>query len=91
MLRVECPKCGRSGRYRLADLLMRYDRDEKEFAFTDDVIANCARRHGAQRQRSLRRDLPRSAEGALKSQQRKMHLAGIASAKHAALRLINSY
>jgi len=24
LLRVECPKCGRSGRYRLADLLMRY-------------------------------------------------------------------
>ena len=26
MLRVECAKCGRSGRYRLADLLMRYGR-----------------------------------------------------------------
>ncbi len=29
MLRVECPKCGRSGRYRLADLIMRYGRNEK--------------------------------------------------------------
>src|SRR6266516_4005783 len=27
MLRVECPKCGRSGRYRLADLIMRYGRN----------------------------------------------------------------
>ena len=44
MLRIECPKGRRSGRYRLADLIMRYGRDEKVFAFTDDVTANCARR-----------------------------------------------
>ena len=44
MLRVECAKCGRSGRYRLADLITRYGRDAKLFAFTDDVTANCARR-----------------------------------------------
>jgi hypothetical protein len=44
VLRIECPKCGRSGRYRIADLLMRYGRDEKLVAFTDDVTANCARR-----------------------------------------------
>jgi hypothetical protein len=44
MLRVECPKCGRSGRYRLADLITRYGRDEKLFAFTDDVTATCERR-----------------------------------------------
>jgi len=44
VLRIECPKCGRSGRYRLADLLMRYGRGEKVFAFTDDVTANCTRK-----------------------------------------------
>jgi len=44
MLWIECPKCGRSVRYRLADLLMRYGRNEKVFAFTDDVTANCTRR-----------------------------------------------
>jgi hypothetical protein len=43
LLRIECPKCGRSGRYRLADLITRYGRDEKLFAFTNDVTANCAR------------------------------------------------
>jgi hypothetical protein len=32
VLRVECPKCGRSGRYRLADLISRYGRGEKLFA-----------------------------------------------------------
>ncbi len=29
IVRVECPKCGRSGRYRLANLLMRCGRNEK--------------------------------------------------------------
>ena len=37
--RVECPKCGPAGRYRLADLLMRHGRNEKLFAFTVDVTA----------------------------------------------------
>src|SRR6266700_659488 len=35
--RVECSKCEPAGRYRLADLLMRYGRNEKLFAFTVDV------------------------------------------------------
>ena len=43
-LRVECAKCGRSSQYRLADLLMRYGRNAKLFAFTDDVTANCERK-----------------------------------------------
>jgi hypothetical protein len=45
MLRIECAKCGRSGRYRVADLVMRYGRHAKLFAFTDDVTANCTRKH----------------------------------------------
>ncbi len=45
VLRIECQKCGRSGRYRLADLISRYGRDEKLFAFTGDVTANCTRKH----------------------------------------------
>ncbi len=45
LLRIECPKCGRKGRYRLADLITRYGRDEKLFAFMADVTANCARKH----------------------------------------------
>jgi hypothetical protein len=44
LLRIECAKCGRSGRYRLADLITRYGRDEKLFAFTNDITANCARK-----------------------------------------------
>jgi hypothetical protein len=58
MLRVECSKCGRSGRYRLADLLMRYGRNEKIFAFTDDVTANCTRKQARSDNESVRRDLP---------------------------------
>lgn len=43
-LRVECSKCGRAGRYRIADLIERYGRDGKLLAFTDDVTATCERR-----------------------------------------------
>jgi hypothetical protein len=46
VLRVECAKCGRSGRYRLVDLITRYGRNEKLFAFTADVTANCTRKQG---------------------------------------------
>jgi hypothetical protein len=44
VLRIECAKCGRSGRYRLTDLLMRYGRNGKVFAFTEDVTGNCTRK-----------------------------------------------
>jgi hypothetical protein len=44
MVRVECPKCGRAGRYRLADLITRCGRDAKIFAFTDELTADCDRR-----------------------------------------------
>jgi hypothetical protein len=44
VLRIECPKCGRAGQYRLADLIMRYGRNEKLFAFMDDVASTCTRR-----------------------------------------------
>ena len=29
----------------MADLINRYGRDEKLFAFTEDITANCQRRH----------------------------------------------
>jgi hypothetical protein len=44
VLRIVCAKCGRSGRYRLADLITRYGRDEKLFAFTAEITANCGRK-----------------------------------------------
>jgi len=31
VLRVECPKCGRAGRYHLAALIRRYGQNEKLF------------------------------------------------------------
>jgi len=34
-----------SGNCRLADLITRYGQDEKLFAFTADVAANCTRKH----------------------------------------------
>jgi hypothetical protein len=50
MLRVERPKCGRSGQYRLADLLMRYGRNEKLFAFTGDITADRTRKQAMRRE-----------------------------------------
>jgi hypothetical protein len=44
VLRIDCAKCGRSGRYRLADLITRYGRDAKLFTFTAEITANCARK-----------------------------------------------
>jgi hypothetical protein len=43
VLRIECPKCDRPGQYQLADPIMRHGLNQKLFAFTDDVIANCIR------------------------------------------------
>src|SRR5215469_833309 len=60
MLRIECAKCGRSGRYRLADLLVRYGRNEKLFAFTEDVTANCTRKQGRRDSDPCADDLSRS-------------------------------
>jgi hypothetical protein len=63
MLHVECAKCGRSGQYRLADLIMRYGRNEKLFAFTADVTANCTRKQARSASNpcgSVCPDLPRA-------------------------------
>ena len=51
---------GRTGQYRLADLLMRYRRNEKVFSFTDDLTANCVRRQsrGNKDRATLSPDLP---------------------------------
>jgi len=43
-LRIECPKCGRSGRYMLARLIAQYGRDEKLFRWTDEITADCPRK-----------------------------------------------
>jgi hypothetical protein len=64
VLRVECAKCGRSGRYRLADLITRYGRDEKLFAFTSEITANCARKQ-ARSDSDPAGDLPGSPERSL--------------------------
>jgi hypothetical protein len=45
VLRVECDKCGRSGQYRVDRLIMRYGLDAKLFDWSDEVTANCPRKH----------------------------------------------
>jgi hypothetical protein len=63
-LRIECPKCGRSGRYMLARLIARYGRQEKLFTWMDEITADCPRKQ-ARSDSDPRRYLPRSAEGAM--------------------------
>jgi hypothetical protein len=44
VLRVECAKCGRAGKYRLAHLIAKYGRNEKLFTWTDEITADCPRK-----------------------------------------------
>jgi hypothetical protein len=62
VLRIECQKCGRSGRYRLADLITRYGR---LFAFTADVTANSARKQRSNENDPCGGTLSGFAQGAL--------------------------
>jgi hypothetical protein len=41
VVRIECTKCGRSGKHRLAVLIAKYGRDEKLLIWTDELTADC--------------------------------------------------
>jgi hypothetical protein len=43
-LRIECPKCGQAGRYRLARLIAKYCIDAKLFDWSDEITADCPRK-----------------------------------------------
>ena len=45
MRNVECDKCGRRGRYHLYSLIERYGIDAKLFDWSDEITADCPRRH----------------------------------------------
>jgi hypothetical protein len=44
VLRLECPKCGRSGRYRLPKLLDEFGGDHSLIDWREKMIADCPRR-----------------------------------------------
>jgi hypothetical protein len=44
VLRIECAKCGRSGKYKLARLIATYGRDGKLFTWTGELTADCPRK-----------------------------------------------
>jgi hypothetical protein len=44
VLRIECAKCGRSGRYRVSRLVQRYGRQAKLFDWSDELTADCPRK-----------------------------------------------
>jgi len=45
LLRIECDKCSRAGNYRLARLIAKYGIDSKLFEWTDEITADCPRKH----------------------------------------------
>jgi hypothetical protein len=45
VLNVECDKCGRRGRYHLHRLIERYGIDAKLFDWSDEITADCPRKH----------------------------------------------
>ena len=44
VLRIDCDKCGRRGRYRVDRLVKKYGIDAKLFAWSDEVTADCPRK-----------------------------------------------
>jgi hypothetical protein len=44
VLRIERAKCGRFGRYHVYKLVERYGADAKLFEWSDELLANCARK-----------------------------------------------
>jgi hypothetical protein len=44
VLRITCDKCGRSGQYRVDRLVLRYGIDEKLFAWSEEITADCPRK-----------------------------------------------
>jgi hypothetical protein len=43
--RITCEKCGRSGQYRVDRLIVRYGIDAKLFEWSDEIAADCPRKH----------------------------------------------
>jgi hypothetical protein len=44
VLKVECDKCGRFGRYHVERLIERYGIDAKLFDWSDEITADCPRK-----------------------------------------------
>jgi hypothetical protein len=65
VLRVECDKCGRAGRYRVDRLIERYGIDAKLFDWFDESTADCLAQTGSESERHLWRQVPGSAEGSV--------------------------
>jgi hypothetical protein len=45
VLRITCDKCGRSGQYRVDRLTMRCGIEAKLFDWSDEIAAECPRKH----------------------------------------------
>ena len=63
LLRVECMRCERKGRFSVAGLIEKYGRDGHMMKWREQLSGDCPKWDALQLQRPLRPDLPRSAEG----------------------------
>ena len=62
MLRVECTKCARKGRYQVAKLIAKYGRSGNMMKWKEQLNGDCPRRDAQGLQRALRLicpDLPK--------------------------------
>jgi hypothetical protein len=66
-LRVECTKCPRKGRYSVRKLIEKYGRKGNLMKWKGSAKRRLPKARCTQPARTMRSDLPRSAEGAMKN------------------------
>jgi|GEM_PF-1205733 len=66
VLRVECTRCDRKGRYSVAKLIEKYGRKGNMMKWREMLNADCPKRDATGLHNRLRFDVPRSAEGTVR-------------------------
>jgi hypothetical protein len=68
VLRVECPKCGRFGRYPLRGLIQKRGRDLRILDWLNELTADCPRKRSASISDQCHARCPNPAEGGVTMQ-----------------------
>jgi len=71
VLRVECTKCARKGRYSVRKLIEKYGRKGNLMKWKEQLNGGLPKTRCTQRDGALRPDLPRSAEGLVSGRQKR--------------------
>ena len=59
MMRVECTRCGRKGRYSVRKLIEKYGRKANMMKWRNQLNGDCPKRDAGAIARTLRPDMPR--------------------------------